>query len=115
MIPAHFSSVIPSYAKPYRFLQFKLGAREDTFRVDTVCTAKGLRTVPTMRYRCISVRYRFVGLANCTERCFKQASQENDTGILSEPDYRYRHENTARTAFKLRIWHTVGSLLNGDC
>jgi hypothetical protein len=122
MIPAQFSSVIPLRSEPYRFLQFKLGARIDTFRVVNVlyekwycCTAKGLRTVPTIRYRYISVRYRFVGLADCTECCFKQESLKNDTGILSEPDYRYRHENKARTAFKLRIKHTVGSLLNGDC
>jgi hypothetical protein len=99
MIPARFSSVIPLCSEPYRFYSLNRAASIDTFRVVNVlyvkwycCTAKRLRTVPTIRYQYISVRYRFVGLADCTERCFKQASIENGTGILSEPDYRCRHE-----------------------
>ena len=99
MIPAQFSSVIPLRSEPYRFYSLIWASSIDTFRVVNVlyvkwycCTAKGLLTVPTIRYRYMSVRYRFVGLADCTERCFKQASIENGIGILSEPDYRCRHE-----------------------
>jgi hypothetical protein len=110
MIPAQFSSVIPLRSEPYQFLQFKLGARIDTFRVVNVlyvkwycCTAKGLRTVPTIRYRYISVRYRFVGLADCTERCFNRNQWKTVPVSYQSRITGADTKNKARTTLKLRI------------